>query len=128
MVGMLAFALLVVGGTYVVTESALLQPARIVLSVRSVWLDVLCHCAKCASFWVGAATTIFGYTLPLAEGAPLLFRSGFAGLCGIAIALIAVNLNLLGNEDETERELILFLRRERTADPDEKDNTENYPN
>lgn len=126
MTELLVFALFVIGGVYVVTESSIFQPVRIVASVKSVWLDVLLHCPKCVGFWVAAAIAICGYTPPLAEGAPFLLRLLWTGLCGIAVALVAVNWNLLGFENETERELILFLRRE-TAD-DEKPESENSIN
>jgi len=126
MLELLVFALYVVGGTYVITESTIVQPGRVVASVHSLWLDVFLHCPKCIAFWVAAAMTLCGYTPPLAEGAPLILRFLWTGLCGIAVALIAVNASLLGNESESEREVIAFLRdvraREKEVPPENQVN------
>jgi hypothetical protein len=91
MIALLEFAILVWGVTYVVTQSALLTPARIALvagaRIASVGFAILVvelvYCRACVGFWAGVVLSLVGIA-PF-EGAPWVWpavESGFTA-CGM---------------------------------------------
>jgi hypothetical protein len=110
MTHLLFFALYTLGATYVVTESVIASPVRIALSVRSTWLDMLVHCAKCSAFWVGVLAPNLGIDPLGLRDTSIIAASALNGVAAVAVAMVGVAFGVLGNEDPNERELIQFLR------------------
>lgn len=110
---LVVFTLYVLGATYVVTESSIFAPVRILLGTANPWLQMLLYCPKCVAFWVGLSAPLLALDRVWAFGlsTPAVFVvSAFSG-CGIG--LLGAHLGALGNVNETETELITFLRAER---------------
>lgn len=56
------WALVLLGGVYLVTQSLVGMPVRMLLRKRSVWLAALLYCPTCTAFWLGVALDGLGLT------------------------------------------------------------------
>lgn len=96
LVAMLQWALLVLGLTYLVTESFIFLPVRIAMRRLGLVSTVLVYCPACIGFWSGAGLGALGLwsTSPMSVGAPTwlvcTIQSAIAG-CALAAAWSKAN-------------------------------------
>lgn len=82
MLQLLHYALILVGLTYIVTQSAVGRPLRMFVSRAGSFLESLIYCPACTGFWLGAALVSL-WPFPTLVFAPLESAVGACGLMAL---------------------------------------------
>lgn len=86
MILLVKFTLLVLGITYIITQSAIGTPVRLVVSKLGRFFAALIYCPACTGFWVGGTLGALGYKpWPMFSHPQLILETAIAGCALMAL-------------------------------------------
>jgi hypothetical protein len=115
-IALILWALLVVGGTYAVTCSAIFAVPRILIARAGAVATIFIYCSRCVSYWIGVA--LFPLSPIVFHGAPwwaVALLSGFAAI-GLVEVLVGVFPGVLASHSAYIQEQVGQITEEVTDD------------